>query len=216
MLIITELLMAESQAHGNKFEDVVTLQRTKLSKTEYDKLKKSGYTSPFDLVDGLIVDYNGSIKTTGSNTICCSDILRMMNHTGEYRMVVGCYDQINKKQKHFHTQYEFFVKPEDYSILWGNNNVEITESYVNKVKSVNYKDRSEVLEYRTPKKRDTWLKELNWDFNGLMRPNPKVDSSQTRVQCSMHLDRLLESGIEYTKTDIDMTIESKPRKRNKK
>ena len=49
-----------------------------------------------------------------------------------------------------------------------------------------------------------------------MRPNPKVDSSQTRVQCSMHLDRLLESGIEYTKTDIDMTIESKPRKRNKK
>ena len=56
--------MAEVQAHGNKFEDLIIRQRTGVSKKEYDKLKKNGYTSPFDLTEGLIVDHDGSIKTT--------------------------------------------------------------------------------------------------------------------------------------------------------
>ena len=72
----------EVQAHGNKFEDDVIKERTGLSKDEYDAMKVNGYTSTFDLTQGLIVDYNASIKTTGNNTICCSDLLRMMKHTG--------------------------------------------------------------------------------------------------------------------------------------
>ena len=45
----------EVQAHGNKFEDIVTRERTGLSKKEYDGLKKNGYTSSFDLSKGLKV-----------------------------------------------------------------------------------------------------------------------------------------------------------------
>ena len=62
--------MAEVQQHGNKYEDIITRERTGLSKKEYDKLKANGYTSPFDLAKGLKVEYDASIKTTGGNTIC--------------------------------------------------------------------------------------------------------------------------------------------------
>lgn len=48
--------MAEVQAHGNVYEDHVIRGRTCMSKDEYDALKPNGYTSEFDLSDGLVVD----------------------------------------------------------------------------------------------------------------------------------------------------------------
>lgn len=54
----------EVQAHGNQYEDRVIRERTGMSKDEYDAKKENGYTSEFDLASGLVVDYNGSIKTT--------------------------------------------------------------------------------------------------------------------------------------------------------
>ena len=42
------------------------------------------------LSKGQVVDYNGSIKTTKNNTICCSDVVRKMKHTN-YRLIVGQY-----------------------------------------------------------------------------------------------------------------------------
>ena len=93
--------MAEVQAHGNKYEDHKIKQLTRLSKKQYDKLKEeklkeSGYTSPFDLVKGLIVNFNVAIKSTGSNNICCSDIQRMFGHE-DYTLIVGAYDQVDDK-----------------------------------------------------------------------------------------------------------------------
>ena len=46
----------EVQAHGNKYEDIKTRELTGLSKKEYDKLKKNGYTSAFDISKGLHSD----------------------------------------------------------------------------------------------------------------------------------------------------------------
>ena len=46
--------------------------------------------------------------------------------------------------------------------------------------------------------------------------NPKVDSKkQRRVQCSLKLDELLASGVEYEKKDLNLIIESKKRTFNK-
>ena len=42
----------EVQAHGNKYEDIKIRELTGLSKKEYDKLKKNGYTSVFDISKG--------------------------------------------------------------------------------------------------------------------------------------------------------------------
>ena len=87
----------EVQAHGNAYENRVICERTGMNKDDYDSLKPNGYTSEFDLSKGQIVDYNGSIKTTKNNTICCSDVVRKMMHTN-YRLIVGQYNQVGKEK----------------------------------------------------------------------------------------------------------------------
>ena len=203
--------MAEVQQHGNKFEDVVIRERTNLSKEEYDKLKDNGYTSSFDLCNGLLVNYDASIKTTGSNTICCSDLLRMMSHRKYYRLIVGCYKQEGKSKK-FHTQYEFFIAPEDYGKLWGNMNYQLVESFVDFVKAIPHGPEAQK---DTKSDRDQLKKKVSCK-EALFNINPKVDSKkQRRVQCSVPLDKLLASGIQYEKTTLNLTINSSRRKFNK-
>lgn len=203
--------MSEVQIHGNSFENMVIFNRTQLKKEEYDKLKTNGYTSAFDLVEDLLVEYNASIKTTGSNVICCSDILRMMNHTEDYRLIVGCYDQI-EKNKVFHTQYEFFITSNDYSKLWGSMTYESVEPFVVFVKSIL---EGKEAQKNTLNKRNEFQKLIQCK-NSLMKINPKVDSKkQRRVQCSVKLDQMLSSGIKYKKTNINFTVESCRRTFNK-
>ena len=200
----------EVQAHGNKFEDGIIKERTGLSKDEYDAMKVNGYTSTFDLTQGLIVDYNASIKTTGNNTICCSDLLRMMKHT-DYRLIVGCYNQVGKK-KVFHTQYEFFIQPKDYSMLWGKMDYQLVESFVDFVKAIPHGPEAQKS---TKSDRDQFQEQVSCE-EALFTINPKVDSKkQRRVQCSLKLDELIASGVHYNKTDLNITIDSSRRKFNK-
>lgn len=202
--------MAEVQAHGNAYEDYKIYNLTGLSKKEYDKLKKNGYTSPFDLVKDLKVDFDGAIKTTGNNTICCSDIQRMYGH-GDYTLIVGVYNQVDNK-KVFHTEYQFFIKKEDFDKLWGNTSVEKLNEYVNKVKSIKHGKEAQE-EYQ--KVADFWKLDVK-DDNALFVINPKVDSKkQRRVQCSLHIDKLIASGIKYKKSSIEYTVVSGRRKFNK-
>ena len=202
--------MAEVQQHGNKYEDIVTRERTGLSKKEYDKLKANGYTSPFDLAKGLKVEYDASIKTTGGNTICCSDLLRMMQHR-DYRLIIGCYNQVGKT-KVFHTQYEFFIQPKDYSMLWGKMDYQLVESFVDFVKTIPHGPDAQK---DTKSVRDSFQKQVQCE-EALFTINPKVDSKkQRRVQCSLKLDELIASGVHYNKTDLNITIDSLRRKFNK-
>lgn len=202
--------MAEVQAHGNGYEDRVIRERTGISKQEYDNLKDNGYTSEYDLVDGLIVDYNGSVKTTSSNTICCSDLLKKMKHT-DYRMIVGVYRQ-DGKTKVFHTEYEFYITPDDYEKLWGDMNYELVEQYVNKIKSIP-KGKDGQTAYQCVA--ESWKSEVE-SKTALFKINPKVDSkNQRRVQCSTSIDKLINSGVKYTIKTIDFVLESGPRTFNK-
>lgn len=202
--------MSEVQQHGNKYEDVVIRERTGLSKNEYDALKQNGYTSEFDLSKGLVVDYDASVKTTGNNTICCSDLLKKMQHK-EYRLIVGCYNQVGK-EKVFHTEYEFFIKPENYSTLWGSMVYEEVEAFVNYVKSIPHgKDGQQ----NTLQERKEWQKKVQCN-DALFIINPKVDSkNQRRVQCSLKIDELIASGVEYTTKPLNITIQSSRRTFNK-
>jgi hypothetical protein len=202
--------MAEVQAHGNKFEDLKIQELTGLTKEEYDKLKPNGYTSPFDLMEGIIVAYNASIKTTGKNTVECADILKRMSEK-EYRLILGCYKQ-QGPNKVFHTEYEFFITSDDYSKLWGSMTYDSVKSFVDYVKSIPHGREAQ----RSTSKNRKALKEQAQCINSLMRINPKVDSkTQRRVQCSFKLDKMLLSGIKYTKKDIHISIPSSRRKFNK-
>ena len=200
----------EVQAHGNAYEDHVILGRTGMSKDEYDALKPNGYTSEFDLSKGLVVDYNGSIKTTSSNTICCSDVVRKMTHTN-YRLIVGQYAQVGE-EKVFHTEYEFFITPDDDRALWGKMDIQEVREFVDYVKSI---PSGKEAQLSTKFQRQT-LQEQAQDSSALFKLNPKVDSKkQRRVQCSLHIDKLIAAGVKYIKKDINYIVISAPRKFNK-
>ena len=197
----------EVQAHGNHYENEVIRERTGMTKEEYDALKENGYTSEFDLASGLVVDYNGSIKTTKNNTICCSDLLRKMKHD-DYHLIVGVYKQVGKT-KVFHTEYEFFITPADREILWGDMKYENVEAFVNYVKSI---PAGKEAQQSTKSARNLFQKEVQCK-SALFKINPKVDSKkQRRVQCSLHIDKLIAAGVKYTTKTIDYAVVSGPRK----
>jgi hypothetical protein len=202
--------MAEVQAHGNKFEDLKIQELTGLTKKEYDKLKPNGYTSPFDLMEGTIVSYNASVKSTGRNSVDCADILKRMEQK-EYRLIVGCYNQ-KGSSKVFYAEYEFFITPDDYTKLWGTMTYESVEPFVNYVKNIPHGKESQ----KNTLNERTFFKDQVQCKNSLMKINPKVDSeSQRRVQCSFILDEMILSGIKYIKKDINIIIQSSRRKFNR-
>ena len=203
--------MAEDQSHGNDFEDLIIKELTGKTKKEYDSLKgKDGYTSAMDIVKGIYYYKDVSIKTTNGNKVDCGDILRRMSEK-EYEVIVGQYRQ-NGGYKVIHTQYTFKIKPEDYNKLWGKMKYELVEDYDTFIKSIPSGREAQQLtkEERTIRKNNISCKDA------LMVIHPKVDSKkQRRVQCSLKLDELKASGVEYEAKPIRITIESKKRTFNK-
>ena len=208
--------MAEVQAHGIDFEDLIITQRTGMSKKEYDKFKAkngfgTGYTSKFDIAKGALSEVNTSVKSTNSNTICCGDLIHRIEQKDNYTMLVGVYNQV-EDYKCFHTQYEFFIQTEDYEKLWGDMTYDSVISFVNYVKSIpEGPEGQEAAKLQTIK-----YKELVSDEKALFVINPKIDSkNQRRVQCSINLKKILSSEIKYTEIPIDVKIYSKKREYKK-
>ena len=203
--------MTAVQAHGEFYEDLKTREYTGFGKKEYDALKgKGGYTSAMDLVEGLIVKRDYSIKTAKSNKVDCGDILRRMSEK-EYIMIVGQWRQ-DGDTKVIHTEYTFNIKPEDYTKLWGSMTYEQVKEFDQYVKSIpkTKEGQQSTKEERTKRKNNIACKDA------LMVIHPKVDSkSQRRVQCSFKIDQMIASGVEYTKMPISYTIKSSKRTFNK-
>ena len=199
----------EVQAHGNYYEDLKTRQITGLSKDDYDALKENGYTSGMDIMKGLLSAYDYSIKTTGSNSINCGDILRRRQET-DYNLVVGVYEQCGDN-KVFHTEYTFYIKPEHERKLWGKMNYNQLAEYVDYIKNI---PAGKEAQQETKTER-TVLKNCISDNNALMVIHPKVDSKkQRRVQCSVKINELIKAGIEHKVTVIRETVPSPSRKFN--
>lgn len=196
----------EVQQHGNIYEDLKIQEITGIGKKEYDLLKKNGYTSTHDITKGIMSDEDVSIKTTKGNTINCGDILRRVD-SDEYRMIVGQYRQ-DGENKVFHTEWTFWFTEEDKDKLWGRMEKESIQEYVNFVTSIPHGKESQ----QETKDQRQFLKEVTEDKKALFSINPKVDSKkQRRVQCSLHIDRLVASGVKYTKKDVNITINSSKR-----
>lgn len=196
----------EVQQHGLIFEDFKIKEITGLSKTEYDILKYGGYTSKFDLVDGIIVDKNYSIKTTKTNRIDCGDVLSRMKEL-DYILIIGAYKQIGD-YKIFYGEYTFNIKPQHYEILWGSMTYEKVKIFDDYVKSIPFGKDGQQNTLIERKK----LKNLIQCNKSLYKLNPKVDSkNQRRVQCSINLKDLIKSGIDYQYKSLNLKIQSKSR-----
>ena len=199
----------EVQAHGNYYEDLKTKQITGLSKDEYDALKENGYTSGMDIMKGLLSVSDYSIKTTGSNSVNCGDILRRRQET-DYNLVVGCYSQVGDN-KVFYSEYTFYIRPEHEQKLWGRMNYNQLAEYVDYIKNI---PAGKEAQQETKTER-TVLKNCIEDKNALMKIHPKVDSKkQRRVQCSVKMSDLIKARIPYKQTVIRETVHSPSRKFN--
>ena len=193
----------EVQAHGNYYEDLKTRQITGLDKKTYDSLKSNGYTSGMDIMKGLLSLCDWSIKTTGTNSINCGDILRRREED-KYNLVVAVWEQVGMT-KVFHTEYTFYISPGDTDKLWGKMNYNQLVEYVDYIKSIPYGQEAETKTDRTV------LKNCIEDKNALFTINPKVNSQQRRVQCSLKIKQLIKAGIPHKVKPIRETVFSPPR-----
>jgi hypothetical protein len=129
----------------------------------------------------------------------------------DYHLIVGVYKQVGKT-KVFHTEYEFFITPADREVLWGDMKYDNVEAFVNYVKSI---PAGKEAQQSTKSARNLFQEEVQCK-SALFKINPKVDSkNQRRVQCSLHIDKLIAAGVKYTTKTIDYTVVSGPRKFNK-
>ena len=194
----------EVQAHGNYYEDLKTRQITGLDKKSYDALKENGYTSGMDIMKGQLSVSDYSIKTTGSNSVNCGDLLRRRLET-DYNLVVGVYEQCGEN-KVFHTEYTFYIRPEHEQKLWGSMSYDQLKEYDDFIKSIPYG-----AELATKAERASRKKSIS-DKDALFTINPKANTQQRRVQCTLKIKQMIKAGIPHTARTIIETVYSPKRK----
>jgi hypothetical protein len=212
----------QSQKHGFVFENEV---RTKV----FDLPSQGNDRNIHDIhhsKNKFDSNENISIKTLGSNTICCGDIERFYNYNFSCKntMIIVKYTQNNEKKIIQHI-YEIDYNEECHKLLFGNLPESVIKSYVASVKSIPKKTKGKkakkIFNYLEEKKK------LKTNYNHCIQINPKVDSSQSRVQCSItNFETSLKDFITYKSSketpniirgkEIIISINSCKRKRNKK
>ena len=140
---------------------------------------------------------NISIKTTGSSRIDCGDILRIMNYnnTDKNTIMILFYDQTST-HKIIRQIWEMDFNKDLHDYLFGNLPKEVIENYVKGVKSIPTNVKGEeaknIFNYLDEKAK------LQQTYTHKILISPKVDSNQSRVQCSINLnDPNLEDYITY-------------------
>jgi len=212
----------QSQSHGFKFENDV---RMIVFKNDYQCNNTNKHDIPCDK-NKLDPNENVSIKSTGSGTICCSSLLQFYDYDFTKKNTIICiqYKQ-DKNYKFIKHIWEINYNEECHALLFGNLPREVIQTYVDNVKSIPTKTKG-----AEAKKIFNYLEENNkikQAYNHRIQINPKVDGSQSRVQCSIPIfDKTLEKFIKYKSTSdapnllrgkiISLSMESGKRVRHKK
>lgn len=183
----------QSQNHGFKFENSVREKvfdlQGEMNNTETHDIPK--HKNNYD------ENENCSIKTTGSGTICCGDLLRFYNYNFQERNTI-----IVIKYKQTHTEkvieniYEIDYNAECHKLLFGNLPLEVIKQYVECVKAIpsniKGKEAKKIFDYLVEKKK------IKTEYTNIIQINPKVDGSQSRVQCAItNFEINLKDFIKY-------------------
>lgn len=195
----------EVQNHGVLFEDSIIRAITGLSKDEYQTLLENAYTASMDVVKGIKSDVNYSVKVSkDGKSIGCGDIIRFIKHSrdDEFTMVVGAWQQISPEVKRYNTIYEFNIKPADYTKLWDRITEEVMQPFVDYVRSIEPGKTAQMANRQIWKQRRQAIYDTYGQ--GLCAIDAKIDSkNQRRVQCSIKIDKLIDSGIAYSKYETE-------------
>lgn len=212
----------QSQIHGFTFENSIR-------ENVFNLPSESNNTDIHDIPKNkniFNINENCSIKTTGSHTICCGDIIRFYNYNFDEQntIIVVKYEQ-TQYEKIVKNIYEIDYNKECHMHLFGDLPKHILEEYVSEVKKIPKKIKGDkaldIYNYKYEKKK------ILDKYNFNIAINPKVDSSQSRVQCSIpNFTEKLKKFIKYKSSKespftvrgkkIVFKINSCRRKRNKK
>lgn len=190
----------EVQNHGLLFENEVIKALTGLSKVEYQRLLPGSYTTSMDISKGYHSENDYSVKVTGNNGVGCGDILRFFKHCrdGEFTMVVGRWKQAGPSRKVYYEIYEFYLKPENHSVLFAELEEKPLAEFVDYVKSIPYGKEAQLANRKLWKSKRNDLYETYG--KGLVSIDAKIDSkTQRRVQCSVKIPDMISAGIQYKK-----------------
>ena len=189
--------LGQSQKHGFTWENIIRKIIFELVDIKNDTNIHDIPKSNNKLKEGE----NCSIKTTGSCTICCGDLLRFYNYDFDdiNTIIVIKYTQTDT-HKNIKNIYEIDYNKECHKLLFGDLPKEVLERYVKGVKSIPAKTKGNeakaIFDYIKEKK------EIGKKYNHLISINPKVDSSQSRVQCSINnFEKKLKKFITYKSSD---------------
>ena len=186
------------QAHGNDFENRVHLAEHGRTKEEYEKLIPNGYTAELDLVSGVEVDFNGSVKTTCKNSVDCGSIKRMYENTKNknLKIIIGENREIDTNTKSFDKIYVFEYNKLHFPLLWSNQKIDTLQDMVEYVVNVPFGRKGQKDNQKLWKqKREEIYKS---EGKGLMTINVKIDGKkQRRIQCGFNIKELIKAGIPY-------------------
>jgi hypothetical protein len=183
----------QSQKHGFIIENEI---REKVFNLCHHSNDINIHDIPYDQ-NTLNSNENISIKATGGSTIFCGDILRFFDYDFTKINTIICvkYGQFNDF-KVIKNIFEIDYNMDCHKMLYGNMPREVIKSYVDNVKSIprNVKgdEAKAIFNYIEEKKK------LQSIYDCKIQINPKVDSSQSRVQCSIpNFEKTLENFITY-------------------
>ena len=214
--------MTQSQNHGFIFENSIRTNVFNL-KEETNNTDKYDIPKEKNIINN---NENCSIKSTGSGTICCGDILNFYNYDfkNTNTIIVIKYKQ-TETEKIIVAIYEINYNTDCHALLFGNLPKEVIENYVKNVKSIpryiKGTEAKQIFDYITEKNK------LKKKYNYKITINPKVDGSQSRVQCSItNFEKTLKNYITYKsmsespnilrEKEIISKFKSNKRQRNKK
>lgn len=215
-------MSTQSQAHGfifeNEIREIVFDLRCEKNNTDIHDIPKEK--------NKLNKNENISIKVTGSKTLCCADIIRFYKYledkNSKHTIIIIKYKQTNNS-KIIECIYEIDYNEKCHKLLFGNLPLEELKKFCDGVKSipknVSGHKAKEIFDYLNEKKK------LETKYNLKIQINPKVDSSQSRVQCSIpNFEILLKDFIIYKSSieipnmirgkEISSSINSPARSRN--
>tara|TARA_R110000772_G_scaffold99174_3_gene198932 strand:- start:40576 stop:41232 length:657 start_codon:yes stop_codon:yes gene_type:complete len=188
------------QQHGIDFENLIHHAWHGISKSEYEKKIPGGYTSKWDIMEGIHSDSNVSVKVTKSDGIGFGDILRLYKATKEepFTLVVGCFFQKSKTIKSYYEILEIYFEPKYHKLLWGGITLKEIESFVDYVKNISPGKESQSINQKIWKEK----REDMYKKRGLISIDAKIDSkTQRRVQCGVKLKELMSSSIKFARYD---------------
>ena len=190
----------QSQKHGFQFENIIKIDIFDLPEenNNIDKYDIPKSKNKFNSNENISIKF---IKKGGA--LCLGDIIHINNYdlNDKNTLVLGIYLQIGNNKK-LVKLIEVNYNKELYDYLFGNLPKNEIKKYVEGVKSipnkVKGKQAMEIFPYLDKKK------ELKEKYKFKIDINPKVDSQQSRVQCSiLNFEKTLEKFISYSQDAND-------------